>query len=789
MIGLQDKVEETRRERAKLFENLAELKGSNWCLQHTQIADGLIREIFSRLLSPEQRDSLALVATGGYGRAEVAPFSDLDLAFVPQNENDPETELIVRTLFREIIDAFASLGWPVGYAYRLKSDLPAMDSTSRSSLIDGRLVCGSESAWTSLREHFWATFPTAEFIIDKLQERARFHDRWHNTTHVAEPHLRDGVGALRDYQTMQWISKATNCSQTSADAAAYEALLRIRNVLHVAANRRQDQLVRARKEACAELVGIRPVDLDQLVYESLEANARAYDETVHAAKLRELPLAPGVHAVGGSCVIGSEATLSNAALGVSRATKLGIRISHCAELREADDVPRLTQVITEGEPTLRGLELAGILTRILPEIAECFRRTPADSVHQYTIGEHSLRLIERLDSTKEMVEFSDVWSEIANSRSLYLAGLLHDAGKLVGDRPHEIVGAELAEKVCARLQLSPDESEDTEWLIRNHLVMAKTARTHDIAHPRTATEFARFCETPVRMAMLYLLTWADIAAVSSESLSAQLESSLEELFAKSRSLIEGPKQTLDAAQYRIQGVQRLKAAGRANQDVEALLQSMPTHYLLSTPVELFQDHAELVRRAQEGEINVLFQHRLDTQQTDMTVCMHDLPEPGLLSRILGILYAHDVNLHSVRVASTVGDRRIALDVLTVSYQNRTLPAGLCSILASDIKTKSTSAQQTNDLMVALGKEPHRKQSMFTYTFSEGTPAVLEIETPPGRGMPYRVSRMLADFGWNIEVARIGQWAGRAVARFYIDLPLGGNLSAEQVDAALAGLRR
>lgn len=783
-------IERFAQTRRSLFDNEELVRGGiKWCHQQSDLADALVRHVYETACSDSSSPDVALVATGGYGRRELAPRSDIDIAFVPLREDDPEIEQQVRLLFRLLIDVFAALEWPVGYAYRLLSDLASMDPTSRSSLIDGRLVCGPETAWVNMQCWLWERFPHADFIIDKLRERALLHQKWLRTPHLSEPHLRDGVGGLRDFQTAEWISAAAGVKPQRQPSDAYQRILTVRNALHIVTDRKQDQLVRARRSDVATLLKVDREDLSANLFEAFEEVRDYYADTIWDVRRAKLRLALGVSSESGECQIEPTATLSNAALGISRAVKLGLRILPVNAVGEDGDVPRFTQLLTRDAQTLRALCQAGLLKRMLPELHRCFVLLSNDSVHSFTVAEHTLRVIELLDASQTSEQFSDVWAEVTDSRPLYLGALLHDIGKFDEKKPHSISGAEMAREICARFEMSSDESDTVIWIVSSHLQMAQIARTHDLAIPETSATLAELCGSAERLAMLYLLTVADISAVSEETWTLQLGASLQDLYRRTLELLKLPERPEVTASYRSEGVRRLQAAGRDGDDVETLLQTMPTHYLLGTPMELFPVHAQYVRRAQQGEIIVTFQSKSDTNETELTICVHDLPEPGLLSRILGVLYAHDISVHAVRVASTVGPNPIALDMLTIAYHSRVVPSSLCSIVATDLRECITDANRTRDLMIKLGKDPDRKQSLFTYDYHEGAPGVLAIETPPGRGMPYRVTNMLATFGWNVEVARIGLWAGRAVARFYLGLPGGETLSASQVHQALSTMER
>jgi [protein-PII] uridylyltransferase len=91
----------------------------------------------------------------------------------------------------------------------------------------------------------------------------------------------------------------------------------------------------------------------------------------------------------------------------------------------------------------------------------------------------------------------------------------------------------------------------------------------------------------------------------------------------------------------------------------------------------------------------------------------------------------------------------------------------------------------DELLLQKGKDPTRSQHVLTYTFVEGAPGILEIRSPRGRGMPYRLSRLISAQGWNVTSARVGQWAGTATAAFYLIGPGGQPLKKEEVSQILS----
>lgn len=759
--------------------------GRAFCRTLSGIADKLLRALLLSARAAEEDPGIAVVATGGYGRRELAPCSDIDITFIPPRGRETESEQIVRALFRLVVDSFSEMDWPVGYAFRLPSDCFGLDSKTRSGLMDARLVAGSKDTFVEFLTEFDASFPVADFLIEKIEERDSMRTQWHDTPRVVEFHLREGSGGLRDAHAAKWLSKALGRRLCGDARDAVQQLLLTRNALHIVAGKKQDVLSRARLGDVAQLLGLGADQLVSLVIGAGEELARMWETAKVGAKNSRFLLSSGVEAVGGDCRVSDEARLDEAIIGVCRAARLGLRIVRGKDVKRGGsniDLAKTVGWFTRGAMEVRALDRAGLVAELIPELQRCMQLPSNDSLHRFSVGEHTLRVVEALDSMRTSGIGNEAWHEVTNSRPLMLAALLHDVGKIDTAAPHSVTGARISEEVCERLGVSGDEQETVVWLVSNHLMMAHMARTHDLAHPSTYSELLQDCDRADRLAMLYLLTIADTSCVGPGVLTPHMEASIKELYSRARGMIGGETIPDDPALFRSEAERRLRSVTR--EEVESLLREMPTHYLLATPADLFLLHADYIRRAANGETIVQFQHNVEAHTTDVTICTRDLPEPGLLSRIFGVIYALDVSVHAARAASTQSRDPIALDVITVSYQGNTLPNALCRLLASELQKRLSNLEAIDELLKTHGKDPSRSQTMLTYKFYEGSPGILEVQTPTGRGMPYRVAKLLAGFGWNIHVARIGVYADRAVARFYMELAGGGKLSEKEVEQRL-----
>mgnify|MGYP001321773874 CR=1 FL=1 len=784
-------IKKAKRKRLELFDELIKNpSGDKWCKAYTNLADRIVRGTY-RIATREMNaaPNIAVVAVGGYGRKELAPYSDLDITFIPQDDLDPDNEESVRLLYRLLIEVFHQLDWPIGYAYRLRSDCPGLDADTRTGLLDARLICGKENALLSFSKYFYKTFPHAEFLYSKINERSENRIKYYNSPRIIEFHLRDGVGGLRDFQTSIWISKSLNLKLAKIPYQQYELLLKIRNIAHSVSGKKQDVLVRTKQNLVSKALNVKSEKLHEMVISSAEVVNDFWKQTKKLALKSSFPLSDHVNAKNGKCFFKKELTLSDAFTGIGRAQKLGIYTHKRKWDLPIGDAPKAVEWLVSGYEVMRCLFECGLLEALIPEFSKCRYLTSDDPVHIYTVAEHSLKVVSNLEELKNNDKYQHVWSEISNARPLFLSALLHDIGKSDTRKSHSESGAILVEKICKRLGVLDDDLRTTVWLVMEHLSFARFARTHDIANPKTAHALAKLCERRDRLAMLYLLTIADTSAVSNDALTPQMLSFMGELYERATSLIGTEEMNLDDALFQRQTKKQLEIRGHINEHVEEMINIMPSNYFLATPLDLLPLHAEYVRKAKQGEITVEYNHKPDASLTEVTICMKDIDKPGLLSRILAIIYALDISLHSARVSSTSGESPVALDVLSLTFFDKPLPLSLCKLLSNELKARLQDETLVNDFLRSHGKDPFRKQSLLSYKFIEGKPAVLEIETPLGRGMPYRVTKMLAQFGWAVQFARIGQWAGKAVARFHLEKKNRLPITAKEVERRLGKAER
>ena len=204
--------------RAEIARRLIEMpsRGHQAAGAHAFLTDQLLRLIHDftveRLLPAANRSAaerLTLIAVGGYGRGEMAPHSDIDIAFLTPWKQTGWTEQVIETMLYSLWD----LGLKVGHSSRSLDEMIRMarkDLTIRTALLEARFVWGDDALYDEAKARFEREVVSGNdrpFVTDKLAEREERHHRMGDSRYVVEPNIKEGKGGLRDLHTLFWIGK------------------------------------------------------------------------------------------------------------------------------------------------------------------------------------------------------------------------------------------------------------------------------------------------------------------------------------------------------------------------------------------------------------------------------------------------------------------------------------------------------------------------------------------------------------------------------------------------------
>lgn len=527
--------------------------------------------------SPSEAERLAVLAVGGYGRAEMAPESDVDLLFLTPWKITAWAESVVESMLYILWD----LKLKIGHSIRSVDDcirLGAGDMTIRTSLVEHRLVTGHAPLAEELRERLWVelfsrTIP--EFIEAKLEERSARHQRQGGQRYVLEPNVKEGKGGLRDLQTLYWIAKYIHRVDRAVELVdlgvftreehlafwqAEDFLWAVRCHLHLIAGRPVDVLSFDMQVEVARRMGYRDTSARRGVEYFMQDYfrhathvgelTRVFLTELEARHVRSAPflgrlfrrrrkLRHGFVDNLGRLAIADDAAFLQDPLNILRlfeeALRTGILIHPdamrlvAANLDLIDDKvrsdPEATRIFMDlllkhGNPErgLRRMNELGVLAAFIPEFEPVVAMMQFNMYHHYTVDEHSIQCVAALAEIErgEHPEDLPLSSEIMKSginRRVLYLAVLLHDIGKGRREDHSILGARLARRIATRFGFPQDDIDTVEWLVRNHLLMSDVAQKRDIADPRTLRDFAKAVKTRKRLDMLLVLTVCDIRGV------------------------------------------------------------------------------------------------------------------------------------------------------------------------------------------------------------------------------------------------------------------------------------
>ena len=526
--------------------------------------------------NPSAAERLGVVATGGFGRGELAPLSDLDLLFLRPYKQTPRGEQIVEYMLYLLWD----LGLKVGHATRTVDEslrYAERDQTIRTALLEARYLWGDRALYDDLVRGFAQKFHNGDgrdFVEAKLAERDQRHVRMGDSRYVVEPNVKEGKGGLRDLHLLFWIAKylyrvsepgdlVAKGVLTKAEARLSERAERFLNTvrchIHFLTGRADDRLsFDLQREIAGRLgyqdrPGSRGVerftkhyylhaktvgDLTRIFIAALEDSHRrkpklaALWQTLRPRQLEGFKLdgerlagaTPDAFAADPVAILRLFHVAQENELDVHPATLRQIThsIRLVDRLRNDPEANRLFMAMMtsqhDPETTLRRLNEAGVFGRFVPDFGRVVAQTQHDMYHTYTVDEHTIRAIgilsriESGDLKDDHPLAADIVHKILSRPVLYLAVLLHDIAKGRGG-DHSVLGAEVAMQLGPRMGLSAAETETVAWLVRYHLAMSATAFQRDLMDPKTIEKFAALVQSPERLRLLLVLTVCDIRAV------------------------------------------------------------------------------------------------------------------------------------------------------------------------------------------------------------------------------------------------------------------------------------
>ncbi|MFN0045818.1 MAG: [protein-PII] uridylyltransferase [Sphingorhabdus sp.] len=522
-------------------------------------------------------ERIAVLAVGGYGRGEMAPHSDVDIAFVTPYKRSSWTEQVVEAILYLLWD----LGLKVGQSSRSLDETVKMaqeDLTIRTALLESRFVWGDRDIYEQAGRRFWSEVvgkTASEFVRLKMIERDERHKRMGDSRYVVEPNIKDGKGGLRDLHTLYWIGKYIHQVSSVSDLVdvglltadeyrhfrkAENFLWAVRCHMHAITGRAEERLTFdlqrevAERMHFAERPGRSTVERFMQYYflnaktvgdvtglflahldEAMAKKGRRFlpSFTRNPRKLNGFQLDRGRLALPHDrffeenpvrlLEIFQLADLHGLEIHplAMRAAQRDARLIDRAVQRDGRANALFLEILSsprDPETVLRWLNESTVFGRFIPDFRRVVAQMQFDMYHHYTVDEHSIRAIGLLakiesGSLKEDHPLSTAIMRQIVSRRVLFVATLLHDIAKGRSGDHSVLGAQVAESLCPRLGLNPAETETVAWLVRYHLLMSATAFKRDLADFKTILDFAQAVQSPERLRLLLVLTVVDIRAV------------------------------------------------------------------------------------------------------------------------------------------------------------------------------------------------------------------------------------------------------------------------------------
>ncbi len=514
--------------------------------------------------------AISLVATGGYGRAELCPLSDIDLLVLV-----PRHSAAMKALVESILYPLWDLGLKVGQSVRTvteSTNYAKDDLHLHVALLETRHLCGSAELYGQLEAKTAALLsgqawkPFARAIVESQRKR---REKAGGSAYLQEPDLKNGVGALRDVQGCVWIARTARNGVGPAGLAASgflpsvdlqkfeeakQVLLRLRCELHFQVTRPTEQLSLERQNTMSQGLGYRGTLTERIggmmrEYFDAADHVRRCAEIVEGAVMGEPEpegwgapfIMDGLRVVPGGTVTAEHRLVFEEDPGrlvrlfricqihearPDRALSLLVRerahllTPELAASEEASSA--LRAMLTEGGRvygTFNALREHGLLYRLVPEFAGLHCLVQFEFYHRWTADVHTLRCLMELDTiyageTDVDQRYREVVLGSEAPSLLYAILFLHDIAKSGGIEGHAERGVPIADKVLDRLGFDAREREIAAGVIRHHLVMGLYWQRHDIDDPANIDRFARLMGDEQVLRSLFVHTRCDARATS-----------------------------------------------------------------------------------------------------------------------------------------------------------------------------------------------------------------------------------------------------------------------------------